>query len=368
MSDVTPGTPGPGDPLPQPLLRARSGRWMAGVCRGMADRWGTPVGQVRALFAVAALFAGLGVLAYGACWLVLPAEGEREDPTLLRGVASLALLAAACAGLLTIGLAAGVATLLGFGWAVAVAAGVFLLGALAAWPTLRPAWILLPLAAATAPAIAVAASGTYLKPATGDEVVVPATPADLPAGGYESGFGALLVDLRRFKARDEAVVPLKIRSGVGDTIVALPRDRCFDLEVRYRIGGVAQRAFETLAGLTLGNTLTTYGTWQGPSSGRYVRESSDPRAPTLRIDFSSLTGPLVVRDYPDDVDPLNNEFWPSTIESPPTPDFQNPRWDERNPSPRVQRKWERWRAETARFEHRIERLARGACAKADGAR
>ncbi|ADB53964.1 PspC domain-containing protein [Conexibacter woesei] len=368
MTDVTSADPGHGDPLPQPLLRAQRGRWLAGVCRGLADRWGTPVGQVRALFAVAALFAGLGVLAYVACWLVLPAEGERDDgPTLLRGFASLALLAAACAGLVTIAVAAGAVTLFGFGWAVAVAVGVLLLGALAAWPTVRPAWILLPLAAATAPAVVVAASGTYLKPTTGQEIVTPRTPAELPSGGYEAGFGDLLVDLRGFQAPPRATVPLKIRAGVGDTIVALPRDRCFNLDVRYRIGGVALRALETLTARSLGgtNTLTAYGEWQGPSSGRWLRDSSDPDAPTLQIDFSSLADQLVIRDYPGGVDPLNNASWPDSIGLPLPPDARNSNWTEDNPDPRVQRRWRAWHRESERFGRTLDRLQRGACAPAE---
>ena len=65
-------------PLPQPLRRAREGRWLGGVCQGLANRWQIPVVQVRALFLAAVVLAGFGVLAYVACWLVLPA-GEEED-------------------------------------------------------------------------------------------------------------------------------------------------------------------------------------------------------------------------------------------------------------------------------------------------
>src|SRR3981081_733703 len=96
--------------LPRPLQRARAGRRLGGVCRGMANRWETPVGQVRALFVLTALFGGLGALAYGACWLVLPSDGD-ETPWLLRGVASVSLLVAALAGLGTLALAAAAATL-----------------------------------------------------------------------------------------------------------------------------------------------------------------------------------------------------------------------------------------------------------------
>src|SRR5262245_26613700 len=103
--------PGDRPPLPQPLRRVRSGRWLGGVCSGIATRWGIPVAQVRALFAVVAVLGGLGVLAYLACWLVLPADDDEDAPSLVRGLASLALLAAACAGLATLAFAAGLATL-----------------------------------------------------------------------------------------------------------------------------------------------------------------------------------------------------------------------------------------------------------------
>src|SRR6185436_20782328 len=70
-----PSTP---PPMPQPLRRAASGRWLGGVCRGIATRWGVPVMQVRMLFAVAAVLGGVGALAYVACWLVLPADGADD--------------------------------------------------------------------------------------------------------------------------------------------------------------------------------------------------------------------------------------------------------------------------------------------------
>ncbi|HST41743.1 MAG TPA: PspC domain-containing protein, partial [Conexibacter sp.] len=181
----------PGAPLPQPLRRARDDRWLGGVCRGMANRWSTPVGQLRALFAVATLFGGLGLLAYAACWLVLPTDAEEDSPSLLRALASVALLAAAAAGLATIALIAAAATLFGFGWAVVVAIGAFLAGALVLLPTAKPAWVLPPLIAAALPAIAVAASGAELMPQAGLRTERPQRADEIPRDGYRTGLGDL---------------------------------------------------------------------------------------------------------------------------------------------------------------------------------
>ena len=267
--------PSAGPSLPDPLRRARAGRWLGGVCSGIARRWGIPVAQVRALFAVATVLAGLGALAYVACWLVLPADDADDSPSLVRGIASLALLAAACAGLLTLAFAAGMATLFGFGWTVVVALAVFLVGALVAWPVVRPAWVLLPLAAVALPAVAVAASGVRIAAQAGVVVVSPRTPAEIPANGYRTGLGDLLVDLRELEADPGAEVPLRIDTGIGRTVVALPRDRCFDLDVTYRTGRVGADVARAVLARTdwrwqrfaVSTPVFLYGTQQPASEG-----------------------------------------------------------------------------------------------------
>ena len=71
--------PSSGPPSPSPLARAREGRWLGGVCAGIAQARGVPAGAVRAAFALAGLLGGVGVLAYLACWLIVPAEGESPE-------------------------------------------------------------------------------------------------------------------------------------------------------------------------------------------------------------------------------------------------------------------------------------------------
>lgn len=55
------------------LLRARRGRWVAGVAQGMANWSGLPVVIVRLLWILALLPGGFpGVIAYLVCWLLIP--------------------------------------------------------------------------------------------------------------------------------------------------------------------------------------------------------------------------------------------------------------------------------------------------------
>lgn len=94
-TEQTPGDPS--DPLPgQPTgqhpgkagsdffgwirrLRITRGpdRWVGGVASGLAHRWGIDPVVVRGLFIVATIFLGIGVLAYGILWLVLPEPDGR---------------------------------------------------------------------------------------------------------------------------------------------------------------------------------------------------------------------------------------------------------------------------------------------------
>jgi phage shock protein C len=58
------------------LLRAREGRMLAGVCKGLADYFGIDVNLVRLGFGVFTVFWGLGALIYVLAWVLLPEEGE----------------------------------------------------------------------------------------------------------------------------------------------------------------------------------------------------------------------------------------------------------------------------------------------------
>ena len=55
------------------LKRPRSGRWIAGVCAGLARRFGLKPWQVRLLFVLSCLLPGPQILLYIALWIVIPA-------------------------------------------------------------------------------------------------------------------------------------------------------------------------------------------------------------------------------------------------------------------------------------------------------
>jgi phage shock protein C len=54
--------------------RARQGKLIAGVARGLADRFGVPCAAVRLIFLLSILFGGWGILAYIALWIAMPLE------------------------------------------------------------------------------------------------------------------------------------------------------------------------------------------------------------------------------------------------------------------------------------------------------
>ena len=347
-------------PVPA-LRRVRHGRWLAGVCQGLARRWDLNVAQVRALFVLSSVLAGAGVLVYIACWLVLPLDEDRgERPSFVRGLASLALLAAGVAGMTTIAAAASLMAVFGFGWTVALAGGVFLVAALVASPVVRPAWTLAVLAAAVVPAVAVATSGVRVEPQTGLVTGAPRTVADVPEGGYHVGLGDLLVDLRRFEAPAGSTVPLRLETGTGRTVVALPRNRCLNLDIRYRtskgwpltrvLGRPAQRG-----AVFYGDGL--------PPAGHWRRRSNDPHAATLKIDYTAVVGTLIVRDYPMTTGPLYDAEWPENVAAPASPGAIRWAWRETVHKPSVQRRWRIWRKRMARFQRDLDRLRAGACAR-----
>jgi phage shock protein C len=53
------------------LVRPRKGKWIAGVCAGLADRFGLTTGLVRLAFVVFGLV-GAGEIAYIVLWILMP--------------------------------------------------------------------------------------------------------------------------------------------------------------------------------------------------------------------------------------------------------------------------------------------------------
>lgn len=64
------------------LVRPRTGRKIAGVCRGVAEYFDVDVALVRIVWLLCAIFGGGGVIAYIAAWIVVP-----EEPLLIEAPA-----------------------------------------------------------------------------------------------------------------------------------------------------------------------------------------------------------------------------------------------------------------------------------------
>jgi phage shock protein PspC (stress-responsive transcriptional regulator) len=62
------------------LVRPRKKRWLFGVCRGFAERFGVPVGILRLFFLATIPFFGLGIASYVILALAIPGEqASRSD-------------------------------------------------------------------------------------------------------------------------------------------------------------------------------------------------------------------------------------------------------------------------------------------------
>jgi phage shock protein PspC (stress-responsive transcriptional regulator) len=57
------------------LVRPRQGRLVAGVCAGIARRFGWSTGTVRLVFVLSCLLPGPQVLLYLILWVLMPSDG-----------------------------------------------------------------------------------------------------------------------------------------------------------------------------------------------------------------------------------------------------------------------------------------------------
>ena len=113
-----------------PLVRLRSGRFVAGVAGGVAQHLGVPVLWVRAAFVVLAGVSGAGVLAYGLLWIFVRQEQADVTRTVPRAERQQAV------GLAALGIAVGIAGSAAgnsvIGWIVGPL-GVAAIGAAVVW-------------------------------------------------------------------------------------------------------------------------------------------------------------------------------------------------------------------------------------------
>ncbi|MEV6951738.1 PspC domain-containing protein [Streptomyces sp. NPDC051183] len=56
------------------LVRPRDGRWIGGVCAGLARRFKMPTAVMRAIFILSCILPGPQFLIYIALWVLLPNE------------------------------------------------------------------------------------------------------------------------------------------------------------------------------------------------------------------------------------------------------------------------------------------------------
>lgn len=261
-----------------------------------------------------------------------------------RGIATAAVVVAAVAGAGAIGVVAGLLTL--FGWGAAIVVAILAVGlASAVRPRPVNGWLLVPVLALAVPAVAVAVSGARVMPQRGAMREAPTTVAEIPDKGYRAGFGDLLVDLRNLVADDGEQIVVRAGSDLGRTVVALPQNQCFNLDVRWQTGDLRlPRVHEqrTVAGFHPRNKLNMagqqgpyhrkrfgltrgrialFGRAYGDNHGQWVAPTDREDAPTLTLDLTSEGGSFVIRDYPDDVAPLRSTDWPIDQVPPPSPAF-----------------------------------------------
>ncbi len=262
------------------------------------------------------------------------------------------------------------------------------------------------------PAAEAALSSTRLDRSHGTLTVRPSSPDDLSDHTYRRGTGTVFVDLRGYHAPRGSRTGIAAQADSGRVVVALPRDRCFHLNVQYRVDpydarreavlqslgvvglandpwrnvgfgsvGLTEAAWEAehrgidQAGidgsrlpynlLAFGRAPSTAGVWMRPVVG-------DASAPTLDLVLDA-SQQIVVRDYPDwagpldfeagdDVDQIAGTRWPEGLKSPPSPGERA--WALRSSvrTPANRARWVSWEREiTAWGKAQANRFA-GPCA------
>lgn len=283
---------------PRRLYRSRSDRVISGVCGGLARYLNVDPVIVRVV-AVALIFAGgAGLLLYAAAFLLVPNEGEGGGPGeaprrafVIAGVIVLCIAIGALLpfrwgwwddgwSLLPLGfialaglvvwrfatgerpqgnpravlraMALGVALIIlcvvlafGAAWAAAdgggttvaaivIAAGLALIAG--AFLDGRARWLILPALAVALPAGVVSAADLDVTGGHGERTYRPAS-SDAVRSSYRLGAGKLVVDLRaaNLTPGDHRV---KVKLGVGEAQLLVPRDVCVSTDSHLGIGGV----------------------------------------------------------------------------------------------------------------------------------
>ena len=290
-STTSPPTPPAPEPPVRRLHRSQSDRVIGGVAGGIAEYFRIDPVIVRVAAVALIVAGGAGVLLYLAALLLVPNEGEEASargrgltiagivlltiavgalfsfhgggavlfPILVLGVAGIfawqlvsgeragtdsrALLRAA--GLGGALLAGCFVLALGSGWAAAVGgsavvAGVVIVAGIAlvagAVMGRRARWLILPALAIAIPAGIVSAAGIDGHGGIGDKVYRPDSPQALQSS-YRVGVGRVQLDLRNAGLTPGDHV-IKLKAGIGQAELVVPRNVCVTTRAHMGIGGV----------------------------------------------------------------------------------------------------------------------------------
>lgn len=231
--EIGPSPPPSVDPNRRRFLRSKDDRVIAGVAGGLGNYFDIDPIIIRIAFAVSVLFGGLGVVAYLAVAIFVPADdgtgapierGRGREIGRALGIVAIAVIVMAGFGAL-VGAAAFV-TGLGFGLPVAVV--VVIIGIALAALSFRGGarWLLVPALALSIGVGVAAAADLDLKGGIGERDYRPQSVSAIPDDGYELGIGRLAVDLRGIDWSPKQVIDLDVRVGAGQTVVAVPSDVC----------------------------------------------------------------------------------------------------------------------------------------------
>lgn len=221
------------DPNRRRFLRSSDDRILAGVAGGLGNYFNIDPIIVRIAFAVSVFFGGLGILAYLAIAVFVPADDGTGAPVesnagrrALQVLVVILVAGAAFAGFAALAAAAAFAT--GVGLGLPVAALVVIIGIALAVTSFKGGarWLIVPALALTLGVGVASAADLDLEGGIGDRDYRPESVAAIPADGYELGIGRLAVDLRGIEWGPKQVIDLDTRVGAGQTVVAVPSDVC----------------------------------------------------------------------------------------------------------------------------------------------
>ena len=331
MSDEQPTEQMPPDPPRPRLTRSSSDSIIGGVAGGLGRHLNVDPLAIRITFVILAFAGGLGILAYLAFLVFIPADDPAAPParwSLARIVGGGLLTVAAIAILspnwlwgpeLMVLLAAGVIVYLLVrvmrddgasqvsGIAARIAIGVVLLAlsvggfaAAAAGSALGGGiaiaglivacgiglvggafrggarWLIAPAIVLALPLAAVAAADLDVRGTWGDRTFRPASVAELGAG-YEMGVGSMKVDLRDLEL-PPGRTELPLQLGIGEIQVLAPADMCVTADGNISIG-----AFDAGDGEQGGIDIDVADRWSVDPGVRYVHLDVDLGVGAVRV-------------------------------------------------------------------------------------